>query len=302
MTSAELTHSAVAAALGDALDYSWLDELPTTDGPPDLRMGLRRIDEDAWLPADALSELELRHKPQLIADNPDMVLSEPVADDACSELLSLIATATGKIATATSKDVDVSTRLRADTELSAIDAAGRLVPEDLVVLLPDTAGVYRVVAGSVVFPNQWQLVDKIGTTLLETHAPTDGYAELLGSKVDAMFAGLEPGRLMARRNWFFHDHDRYVQLAHTTGRSIAEATQVEPLWLRSERQTLRRLPQTGAMIFTIRTQMAPIAELRKRKPVAAAVADHLAAASPRGLAVKDAAGRADALISYLRTS
>jgi hypothetical protein len=35
-------------------------------------------------------------------------------------------------------------------------------------------------------------------------------------------------------------------------------------WIRSERQTLRVLPETGAILFTIRVQMAPLSVLATR--------------------------------------
>ena len=48
---------------------------------------------------------------------------------------------------------------------------------------------------------------------------------------------------------------RYQHFAADAGRR---------LWLRSERQTLRRLPGTGAVVFTIRTQQAPLDVLAAR--------------------------------------
>lgn len=264
---------------------SWLDELPTTNGPPDLRMGLRRLDEADWLSSDQLAEAERALKPQLIAEHPDLVLWQDSAQDACEELLAMVAAASGLVG---------------DPLLHPIDAAGHLVPEDLLVLMPDDTGSYRLVAGSLVFPNQWRLIDKIGGTLIEIHAPTDGYAELLGNKVDSFFASLESGRVMGRRNWFFHDDPSFLQPEKMGNRPIVSVDDVEPLWVRSERQTLRRLPASGAMVFTVRTQVATIADLRSRRKTAKAVASHLEAASARGLAVKDAEGRSEALISYLR--
>jgi hypothetical protein len=39
---------------------------------------------------------------------------------------------------------------------------------------------------------------------------------------------------------------------------------VDTLWIRSERQTLRRLPASGAILFTIRVQMTPLTALTQR--------------------------------------
>jgi hypothetical protein len=45
-----------------------------------------------------------------------------------------------------------------------------------------------------------------------------------------------------------------------------------PFWLRTERQTLRRLPRTGAILFTIKVQIAPARVLLERPDIAAALA------------------------------
>ena len=54
-------------------------------------------------------------------------------------------------------------------------------------------------------------------------------------------------------------------LAAPTGAAIRHSPRTRcptRLWLRSERQTLRRLPATGAVLFTIRVQQTPFASLR----------------------------------------
>jgi hypothetical protein len=48
--------------------------------------------------------------------------------------------------------------------------------------------------------------------------------------------------------------------------------QPETLQFRTERQTLRRLPLTGAIVFTIRTYLVPLPELGKEKGVPARLA------------------------------
>jgi dimethylamine monooxygenase subunit A len=80
---------------------------------------------------------------------------------------------------------------------------------------------------------------------------------------------------MKRRNWMIHETpELFVPDA-----PAAPDTSIPPdhLWLRSERQTLRRLPESGAVVFTIRTQQVQIAALEHRPAVAAALADRLRA-------------------------
>ena len=49
------------------------------------------------------------------------------------------------------------------------------------------------------------------------------------------------------------------------------------MWLRSERQTLVRLPRTGAVLFTIKTQLCPVTAVRERPHLAVALANKLSA-------------------------
>lgn len=53
---------------------------------------------------------------------------------------------------------------------------------------------------------------------------------------------------------------------------LQPAADGSPFWLRSERQTLRRLPRTGAILFTIKVQIAPASVLLHRPDVAARLA------------------------------
>lgn len=45
------------------------------------------------------------------------------------------------------------------------------------------------------------------------------------------------------------------------------AVDPQEVWLRSERQTLRRLPRTGAVVFTIRVYQTPLVDLAKEPGV-----------------------------------
>lgn len=73
----------------------------------------------------------------------------------------------------------------------------------------------------------------------------------------------------------------------------------DDLWLRSERQTLRRLPSTGAILFTIRTQQAPLAVLATRPDVAAAMATTVRSWSDDLVTYQSAHVWRDALLTWL---
>ena len=68
------------------------------------------------------------------------------------------------------------------------------------------------------------------------------------------------------------------------GRDITPANAGERLWLRLERQTLRRLPRSGDVLFTIRIYVEPLAALAEdeEKRVGLAAALHALAPGMRG--------------------
>ena len=82
---------------------------------------------------------------------------------------------------------------------------------------------------------------------------------------------------MWRRNWSIHDDPTYFLPDPTPPLDVDPP---DGLWLRSERQTLRRLLSADVVLFTIRTQQVPLAELAQRADVAQRLADAIAAWSP----------------------
>ena len=263
----------------------WLDELPLTPGPPDLRLGLRSLPRERWLPFDDDSPAELAYKADLLSEHDDLVLLEDGYDHAVEELVGLMEVHLGH------------TIERADR--SPLDAAGRAVPDDLLVMAKSDH--WRLVGGSLVFPNQWRLSEKIGLTLTEVHEPVDGYGELLADKLDRFFDRLAPNQLVWRRNWFLHDDPEFFQPDRMSMRPCRTADDASMLFVRSEWQTLRRLAFSGVIVFTVKTQVAPIEQLAARRSAAEAMCAFLEAASKRSLTNKDADDRHVAIVDYLRS-
>jgi hypothetical protein len=131
--------------------------------------------------------------------------------------------------------------------------AGRLVVEDICLLAP--APCPLLAAAVLCFPSRWRLADKIGQPLGAIHAPVPDYGQALGGPVDRFLGLLKPGRLVARMNWSIHDDAALFQpeANHPPGQAITSSNAGALLTVRIERQTLSRLPQTGAIMFTIRT-------------------------------------------------
>jgi hypothetical protein len=148
----------------------------------------------------------------------------------------------------------------------ALPEAALAVHEDLC-LLTQRPGedVYRLIGAAVAWPSDWYPAQKIGLPLRALHAPIAGYEEQLATGVDRFMETLRPGPIYARANWFIAatgdrrwlpDRPPAEAFAHVTPDNAGET-----LFVRSERQTLRRLPQTGAILFSIGIYVEPLGRL-----------------------------------------
>ena len=253
---------------------AWLDELSFEPGPPWHAMGTRALSDDAWLIVDDERDEQLALKRQLLADARDVVAAAvPGADDVCDEAGDTVA------------------------GVPSLEDAALRVQEDLCVLR-QRDGHWRLDAGVVCFPSMWRLSDKIGLPLAAVHAPVPAYAEELASRVDRFLDRLRVDRPVWRRNWFIHHSP---DLHQPSPPPAPDHLQVPGgLWFRSERQTLRRLGRTGAILFTIRTQQVPLAAVAARPELAAAMAGAIEAWSEDLIAYRGAgAWRAD-VVRWLR--
>ena len=241
---------------------AWLDELALdADGPPWLAMGLTRVPEAEWFLLDDDRPAELAERARLLAERHEEVFAAlPGTEAAAEEVLGLV---TGWL----------SARGHGGTPPAGVrplEAAGRLVQEDLL-LMVQRDGDFRLDAACLCFPSHWRLADKLGRPTSAVHRPVPGYEEELAARVDRFLARLRPGVVTARRNWSVHP-------------SAALFAPVPPppspgagLWLRSERQTLRRLRDAAAVLFTIRVQQTPFTSLVHRPDVARRLAARLRA-------------------------
>lgn len=208
-------------------------------------VGARRLDPAQWLDFGPGADEQLAEKRRVLDEHRDEVIAVlPGADDACAELVTMIEQHLGVP--------------HVRSAAHPIEQAGLMVPEDLCVHLPDEQGRPVLVAASLSFPFRWVLAEKLGLPMAAIHAPIPGYAEQIGAAVDKVFAGLTPERGVLRFNIGVLDAPELFQ----PRRPDAVPKPVpDGFFLRSERQTLRVLPRTEAVVFTIRTTVVPVADL-----------------------------------------
>lgn len=280
----------------------WLDEIAPATSPPFVRMGTRALGPTTpWLldGPDVGEQLAVKQR-ILAAHRDDVIATTPEADAACAELLALLPSFRRTSVPST------GTEVRRNEGEHPIEAAARQVAEDLCILQRDDRhGRWVLTAGAVCFPSHWRLRDKIGRSLTAIHGPVPDYERDLAGKVDRFFDRLRPGPGVWRRNWTVHTSpDLYAPDPPRTPPDppLTPDDAGERLWFRSERQCLRIVDNTRAIVFTIRTQHCRLSTLRERPALAAAVADAVDAWPEHQVAYRGGRAVTEALVTYLRTT
>ncbi len=270
------------------------DYAPFKAEPFRLSMGLMPLDLKDWIEPDTRCAVELKEKERLLTERHDEVFAAlPEAAPGSAEALALLVEHLPirfpELYKRSGNQLDnLATGQRWEihtTPLHPLDLAGRLVQEDLCLMQRQAhTQVYHLVGASLCFPTRWRLADKIGQPLNTIHAPIPGYAEQLATTMDKFFDRLKVEKPVWRLNWALMDDPTLFQpTGHgRTGTStdITPENAGDTLWLRMERQTLRRLPHTHDILFTIRVHVRPLAQLATQPDRAIQLAAALRALPP----------------------
>jgi hypothetical protein len=239
--------------LCDVIEIAEVTEFPYVPIDPQgwrLAMGMRPLDLATWLEIDERRDEELALKQELLASHYDVVVAtEPDGDAASRELLDEVK--------AFLVSYHPRVAMTSDPNEHPIVQASRLVQEDFCVLVRDEA--WRLRAACVCFPSRWDLTSKIGTTLDDIHSPVPGYDDQLSTPTNSFFDRLRPERSYWRLNWTLLDHP---DLHQPNRARVSPSGELDDWYFRVERQTLRQLPRTNAIVFTIRTYVTSAASLR----------------------------------------
>lgn len=264
------------------------DYQPYQPGPFRWRLGLRPLEIEDWIQIgpDYLHEIDAKR--DLLERVPGTVLChlDGIEDEAREVLDDLVAHLCRMWPDSFSTDGTAVTNHRTgevfalDGSHHPLDIAGRLVQEDLALLVVrDGRLVFG--GGSVCFPNRWDLPSKLGRTMAEVHAPVSQLNEQLEAPIDAFFDRLRPGKDFWRLGWGVLVTDEPYQA--TDGTAPPRPPLPTPdrasdaLFVRVERETLRRFPRTECVLFTIRTYIRPLGHLDDRPDEATRLTEALLA-------------------------
>ena len=169
--------------------------------------------------------------------------------------------------------------------------AARIVQDDLAIMFEKSDGQYYFLAGSVMLPGSWRLKDKFGMSLSEIHTSgaVPGYETKLEKGMTNFFRRIQPNDPVLRNNYFFQLDDD-LAWNHSLGpeafdeldalldetkirslkdhwRVVEKDKSIEHHYFRTERQSLRRLPRSGGVVFTFRTYFHSVVEIAEESGV-----------------------------------
>lgn len=284
-------------------------------------IGLRPLDFADWIEIDRHYEAHLAEKRRLYAELPERVfVEEPDTRDAQREVLNLLVEHLKASGNCISPGDDQRRALAANLEMAtdathqpALKTASLLVQEDLVLMRRGEGG-WRLAAASLCFPSSWTLLEKFGRPLQDIHQPVPDFGP--GTRnaglIERMFDSLQ-GQGVIRWNWSMQLDDALYNPFSMSQRGARAANRpsrfgdqegIARCFIRVERQTLRKLPVSRDILFTIRIHLDPLMALANhpdRTRIATSFADQLAELEQAQLDYKGLAADRDHLVKTLRS-
>ena len=233
---------------------------PWAEARPDFAVGLRPVPPEAWLEGGEADPAA--RKDPLFAERRVQVWAELAGSRAGqAEVLDLVRQA--------------GRAVEARDDLPPLYAAARAVADDLC-LMEARDGAWTLTALSLSAGTFFTASEVIGKPLAALHAPVPGFEGRFLTRVARIFDALRPEVILERRNWTVMAGDDLFAPDGAVVRArigaIAPENAGEALFVRVERQTVRRLPETGGVLFTIRVWRHALAALDADPPRRAAFA------------------------------
>jgi len=163
-----------------------------------------------------------------------------------------------------------------DSSREPLEQISQFAEEDFM-LLQMIGGKLLITAAANAYSSSGRLVKSVGKEVPWAHIPVPGVQEQLGARIDKILASIHTDFPSERFNWqltpigdvFFPlnphaENSKALDKALTLIEGRPERCG-ELLWIRAERQTLVRLPRTGAIAFGIHTFSDPLASIEHER-------------------------------------
>ncbi len=214
--------------------------LPFLDGPPSFAPKLKPIEVKDWLLPDTEKDLWLPEKLKLMKNHRSETVAGDVDGAAAHEAAHLVQESTGEWPT--------------EDWPSVLEMAASTVSDDLCVIEQYNRENWRLSAGVLAAPTYWRLQERIGLDLGGLHGEVPGGDPGLARRIRRVFSAIRPGVILERFNWTV----QLTSARYTPERPKLSNAEPKDLHLRVERQTVRKLPSSEAVLFTIRICTDPL--------------------------------------------
>ena len=219
--------------------------------------GVQPLDLADWLIVDDAYAAQMDLRARLLVQMPDAVLHHDRADTAAlAELLDIVLS---QLQQRPDFHVTQDQAHCPDGRIVTLDRSkplqtlNALVQEDFCLLQkPDGAAEHHLSSALLCFPANWLLAQKVGRGLDAIHAPVAGYAWDLAKRVQRLFDGVRPGQGLWRHNALWYDDPALHQPRAAHAQRPPDMAARAP-FMRIERQSILRLPQSGYVVFSIHT-------------------------------------------------
>ncbi|WOI54667.1 DUF3445 domain-containing protein [Parvularcula sp. LCG005] len=248
---------------------------PYRNGFAGFQIALNRMEEAGWIELDSHLADRLAEKDALFAGKLDTVFqathqSLPAQEEVWSLLTAYLVEHFPDDYVRSDGDIVLTRQdrcVRYDP-LRPLLSASRLIDEDLCLMIRHDDG-WRLDAASLCFPSHWSLADKFEQPMLRIHAPVPGFADRMAARVERIFDHLKPEQPVWRLNWSLHDEPtlHLPNLPHAPRfMGMSDQSILANAFMRIERQSLRKLPRSNAIVFAIKTYVDPLHALERAEP------------------------------------
>ena len=259
--------------------HARMPAVPWTDAHTRRMPGAMPLAMDDWLRVDEAYGPQMALRDDLIATRLAEVHAVlPQAQAAADELYAMVLPRLASLGFRLTGPSPGTRALRPDGVTVDLDPAaplvtlGRLLQNDFCLMQPDGrgpgGGEHLLTAAILCFPAGWRLDEKLGRPMMRIHAPVPKYDEGVGRRVQRLMDAIRPETPLWRMNAHHSRAPLFNPLSEAAPKDID--TGAMP-WIRSERQCLVRLPQTGAVVFSIHTYVVRVEDLTAEQAAALAL-------------------------------
>ena len=217
--------------------------------------GTRPVSPDEWIICDDAFSQQMALRDQLIETKKDKVLA--ISEEAKEAAVELLKMTLDFCVSKLGYKKNVNKIIRPDKVSVEIDlnepmtVLGRLVQNDFCIL-QKMDDEHVLTAAALCFPASWSLEEKFLKPLIDIHVPVKAYDDNIAKRVQRLFDGLQINRPVWRFNALYYEDPNLFQ-PRSVNQPRRKPAPNKVKYFRSERQTIIKLPQSGAIIFGIHT-------------------------------------------------